>query len=77
MAKFIVILDGHGQYHAGDLRPYAIAVNAAKALAERLGLDDTPGEVFHFITVEASDAGAARLLARGKTVEGSFKTEKK
>lgn len=69
--KCVVVLDRFGDYHAAQCR--GLALDAAEKLVKDLGLDDLPGEVFHYTIVETDDPGAARLLARGQTVVGSFK----
>lgn len=72
----VVVLDGDGIYHAETLGEYDIPSTAAKELVDRLGLDDRPGEVFHFTVVdETDDPGKARLLGRGKDCLGTFTTK--
>lgn len=72
----VVILDGHGDYHAAQLGEHESISKAARELVRDLGLDDQPNEVFAYTRVEETDdPGAARLMARGKTVIGQFRME--
>jgi hypothetical protein len=71
MSECVVVLDRFGDYHATVSRGNHVA-NAQKMVKD-LGLDDLPGEVFHYTVVETDDPRKARILARGAIVRGSFR----